>query len=76
MTTAYESATDWNRAHPPGSMVRITLRDGRTCEARTRAYAHQWGAFAVVALHEHGGLFTVSALQPVGESQRRPERGP
>ena len=69
MTTAYESATDWNRTHPPGSLVRIVLRDGTASETRTRSYAQQWGAFAVVALQDHAGLFTVSALQPVIGSQ-------
>ena len=68
MTTAYESATDWNRSHPPGTVVRIILRDGRAYETRTRAYAQQWGAFAVVALQDHAGLFTVSALQAVEPS--------
>lgn len=65
MTTAHESATDWNRPHPPGTAVRVILRDGRAYETRTRAYAQQWGAFAMVALQGHAGLFTVSALQPV-----------
>jgi hypothetical protein len=46
MQTAYESATDWNRSHPPGTLVRVILRDGRAYETRTRAYAQQWGAFA------------------------------
>lgn len=65
MTAAYESATDWNRANPPGTPVRVILRDGRAYETRTRAYAQQWGAFAVVALQGQPGLFTVSALQSV-----------
>jgi hypothetical protein len=64
MQTAYESATDWNRSHPPGTLVRVILRDGRAYETRTRAYAQQWGAFAVIALHDVPGLFTVSALRP------------
>jgi hypothetical protein len=45
--------------------VRVILRDGRAYETRTRAYAQQWGAFAVIALHDVPGLFTVSALQPM-----------
>ena len=65
MTTAYESAADWNRQSPPGTRVRIALRDGSAVEARTRSYAQQWGAFAVVALEDQSGLFTAAALQPV-----------
>ena len=65
MTPAYESAQDWNRANPPGTRVRIALRDGSSVEARTRSYAQQWGAFAVVALEDQSGLFTAAALQPV-----------
>ena len=65
MTTAYESASDWNRANPPGTLVRIMHRDGRAQEARTRGYATQWGALAVIALEGESGLFTAAALQPV-----------
>jgi hypothetical protein len=65
MQTIYESATDWNRSHPPGTPVRILLRDGSEREARTRSYALQWGALAVIALDDNSGLFTISALRPV-----------
>lgn len=65
MTSAYESATDWNRQNPPGTRVLVALRDGRAIEACTRGYATQWGAFAVVALEGQSGLFTAAALRPV-----------
>ena len=65
MTSAYESATDWNRQNPPGTRVLLRLRDGSTREARTRGYATQWGAFAVVALEEYSGMFTAAALRPL-----------
>ena len=65
MTTAYESAADWNRLHPPGTWVRVALRGGEALEARTRGYATQWGALAVIALEGHSGLFTAAALRPV-----------
>ena len=67
MHTPYESASDWNRLHPPGTLVRVALRDGNALEARTRSYAQQWGAFAVIALDGHSGLFTAAALQLVRE---------
>lgn len=65
MNTAYESAADWNRQNPPGTLVRITLRDGSAQEARTRGYATQWGALAVIALEGQSGLFTAAALHPL-----------
>lgn len=64
--SSYESAANWNRQNPPGTCVRLTLRDGGVLEARTRSYATQWGGFAVVALEDRSGLFTAAALQPVG----------
>jgi hypothetical protein len=30
MTSPYESAADWNRQNPPGTLVRVALRDGRS----------------------------------------------
>jgi hypothetical protein len=33
MTSPYESAADWNRQNPPGTLVRVALRDGRSLEA-------------------------------------------
>ena len=65
MYAAYESAADWNRQNPPGTPVEIVLRDGRAQVARTRGYATQWGALAVVALEDHSGLFTAAALRPL-----------
>ena len=65
MHTAYESAADWNRQNPPGTRVRVATRDGGSLDARTRSYATQWGAFAVIALEGHSGLYTAAALQPV-----------
>lgn len=65
MTSPYESAADWNRHHPPGTLVRVALRDDSALEARTRSYAQQWGALEVIALDGHSGLFTAAALQPV-----------
>jgi hypothetical protein len=65
MTSPYESAADWNRYNPPGTLVRVALRDGSALQARTRSYAQQWGVLAVIALDDHSGLFTAAALQSV-----------
>ena len=65
MHTAYESAADWNRHHPPGTLVRVALRDGNALQARTRSYAQQWGPFALIVLEGHAGVFPAAALQPV-----------
>lgn len=61
----YESAQDWNRSHPPGTRVRIHLRDGGTLEAETSGYAQQWGAFALVALRGLAGVWTTGVLRVV-----------
>jgi hypothetical protein len=63
-TPAYESATDWNRRHPPGTPVRIVLTGGAVIEASTASCAQQWGAFAVLTLRGHAGLWTTAALEP------------
>jgi hypothetical protein len=60
---AYESATDWNRRHPPGTAVRIVLRNGDVIEAVTASCAQQWGAFAVLTLRGRAGLWTTAALE-------------
>lgn len=65
VTMACKSVVGWNRQNPPGTLVRVPLRDGSALEARTRSYATQWVALAVVALDGHSGLFTAAALQPV-----------
>jgi hypothetical protein len=72
MATVYESAADWNRQNPPGTRVRIVLRDGSAVEAHTRSYAQQWGALAVITLEGQSGLFTAAALQPVGHGLQLP----
>ena len=52
MSDAYESAQDWNRRYPPGTPVRIDLRGGGSLVATTAGYAQQWGALALVRLHD------------------------
>ena len=63
----FESALDWNRRHPPGSRVLVRLSDGRELSARTASWAQQWGSFAVLSLTQLDGLWTTSALVPVGD---------
>ena len=65
MTSPYESAADWNRQNPPGTLVRVPLRNASALEARTRSYAQQWGPFALIVLEGQPGVFTAAALQPV-----------
>lgn len=65
----YESAQDWNRLHPPGTFVRVSLREGHTFVATTASYAQQWGMLAILTLRDRPGLWTAAALVPIA----RPE---
>jgi hypothetical protein len=65
MTHAYESAQDWNRRYPPGTPVRIVLRQGGDVVATTAGYAQQWGALALVRLQDQPGVWTTGALLPL-----------
>lgn len=65
MSDVYESAQDWNRRYPPGTPVRIDLRGGGSLVATTAGYAQQWGALALVRLHDQPGVWTAGALRPV-----------
>lgn len=47
MNAAYESADAWNRRYPPGTLVRVALRDGEPFVAETATYAQQWGSLAI-----------------------------
>jgi hypothetical protein len=64
-TPRYESADQWNRHHPPGTLVRVALKGGESFTAQTAAYAQQWGALAVIVLRDRPGLWTASVLQPL-----------
>jgi hypothetical protein len=61
----YESAHDWNRLHPPGTLVRVSLVRGETFVAETASYAQQWGSLAILTLRDRPGLWTAGVLQPL-----------
>jgi hypothetical protein len=61
----YESAQDWNRAHPPGTLVRVNLRHGESFVAQTEGYAQQWGSLAILTLRDRPGLWTAGVLVPL-----------
>lgn len=63
--TPFESALDWNRRCPPGTRVRVLLREGASFEAETAGYAQQWGAFALIALRGYPGVWTARVLRPL-----------
>ena len=65
---AYESADAWNRRYPPGTLVRVALRDGEPFIAETATYAQQWGSLAILTLRDTPGLWTASVLRPVASS--------
>jgi hypothetical protein len=69
---SFESALDWNRRFPPGTRVRVLLRQGASFEAETAGYAQQWGAFALIALRGHPGVWTACALRPVSGAAASP----
>lgn len=61
----YESAHEWNRLNPPGTVVRVSLKGGETFTAQTAGYAQQWGLLAIVTLKDRPGLWTAGVLHPV-----------
>jgi hypothetical protein len=61
----YESAHDWNRQHPPGTLVRVDLLRGESFVAQTATYAQQWGSLAIVTLVDRPGLWTAGVLRPL-----------
>lgn len=63
--TRRESADAWNRRYPPGTLVRVPLREGESFTAETASYAQQWGSLAILTLKDHPGLWTASALVPL-----------
>ena len=65
MKTSPESALDWNRRYPPGTLVRVSLRHGESVVAETAGYAQQWGTLALITLREVPGIWTTSALLPL-----------
>ena len=64
MPLPYESADAWNRCYPPGTLVRVTLRQSEFT-AETASYAQQWGSLAILTLRDRPGLWTASVLRPL-----------
>jgi hypothetical protein len=64
-TLAFESAQDWNRRWPPGTLVQVELRHGESFVAETATYAQQWGRLAILTLRDRPGLWTASVLRPL-----------
>ena len=64
-TEFYESAHDWNRRCPPGTLVRVELKGGDSFVAETADYAQQWGTLAIVTLRNRPGLWSSGALRPL-----------
>ena len=64
-TEPYESAHDWNRRYPPGTLVRVDLKGGESFVAETADYAQQWGTLAIVMLRNRPGLWSSGALRPL-----------
>jgi len=58
----YHAAMHWNREHPIGSQVIVTLADGRTVEDRTASGAVQWGSIALVTLNDRPGMWMTGML--------------
>lgn len=65
MKTTPESALDWNRRYPPGTLVRVSFRQGQSVVAETAGYAQQWGTLALITLRDIPGIWTASALLPL-----------
>jgi len=62
-----DAAVNWNRAHPIGTPVIVTLADGRTVEDQTASGAVQWGSIALVTLRDRPGMWMTSMLAAVPE---------
>ena len=69
MKSTPESALDWNRRYPPGTLVRVRLRHGGSVVAETAGYAQQWGTLALITLRDVPGLWTAGALLPLAAAQ-------
>lgn len=75
MDTTPESALDWNRRYPPGTLVRVRLRPGEVVVAETAGYAQQWGMLALIRLRDLPGIWTASALLPLAAADRAAPTG-
>jgi hypothetical protein len=64
----YSDALNWNREHPIGSPVIVTLADGRTVEDRTTCAAIQWGSVAMLTLQGRPGMWVTTMLAAVPAS--------
>jgi len=58
----YESADRWNRAHPPGTPVQVTLANGLVVDDSTASHAQQWGSLALVTLRGRPGMWPTDTL--------------
>ncbi|MGQ0799810.1 MAG: hypothetical protein ACT4NL_06830 [Pseudomarimonas sp.] len=65
----YDAALNWNREHPIGSRVIVTLVNGQTAEDHTASGAVQWGSIALVTLKERPGMWVTSMLTAVSAPQ-------
>ena len=60
-------ATEWNRLHPPGTLVAVRLFNGRIIRTRTTSEAATWGNLDHVAVEAiQPGYVLLSWVKPMG----------
>jgi hypothetical protein len=57
-------AMDWNRVHPTGTLVEVTLADGRAIKTRTLGPARTWGGMDHVEVAGIRGYVLLSWVAP------------
>jgi hypothetical protein len=58
----YDAALRWNRDHPIGTPVIVTLANALSVEDQTASGAVQWGSIALVTLRNRPGMWMTSML--------------
>lgn len=58
------TAEEWNRQHPIGTRVRITLADGRSRDTRTLSPAQTWGGLDHIQVGGITGFVLLSWVLP------------
>lgn len=65
------SVDEWNHGHPTGTLVEVTLTDGRTINTRTLGKAKTWGGL------DHVEVAGISGFVLLSWVRRRPnDRNP
>ena len=57
-------AVEWNRDYPTGTLVEVTLADGRTINTRTLGQAKAWGGLDHVEVAGITGYVLLSWVTP------------